>query len=222
MYTKVIIILISFFLFFFKDPLCAHAEDTNRFCFAVMVGISNPHDYVLAVEKIKEYDPAFVLFLGGMVEANKEKPVESLWEEFDQITEKLGVPVYDVPSETSRSSDFQPRHVSTNRAALMEKCFLERFKKRYYSFEHKDNLFICLNSEKRDDLFNGDQLDFLKKTIADVSKYDNVFVALNRFSLPMKINGFKPFTPLSKERLNMCLILVISPLTSEDLMMLLI
>ena len=42
-----------------------------------------------SVEKIKEYKPEFVLFLGGMVDVMGDRPVEALWHEFDLITNEL-------------------------------------------------------------------------------------------------------------------------------------
>ncbi len=118
----------------------------------------------LAAKKIKEYSPDFVLFLGSMVDTVGEKhnpeanyntrvafekriklspaAIESLWSNFDRITKKLGIPVYDVPSE---------RCIPANNVAATEKSFLLRYHKRYYYFEYKNNLFICLDSEAHND-----------------------------------------------------------------------
>ncbi len=207
MYNKAIIVLISFFLFFSKPFFNAHAEDARRFRFVVMgcmyFGLCPPQDYELAVERIKQYNPDFVLFLGGMVHDIGRKPVKSLWEEFDRITEKLGVPVYDIPSDTRDISKLRGILIPIDRNALMEKCFLDRYKKRYYAFEHKNNLFICLDSRKKLST-DEDQLDFLKKTIADVSKYDNVFIALHyspRFIDNNKSEWFEVIYPLIKGKI---------------------
>jgi len=178
---------------------------TDSFSFAVMgcmhFGASDPEDYKLAVKKIKEHHPDFVLFLGSMVDTIGEKPskhepkystleackkdtklspaaIESLWKEFDCITATLEIPVYDIPSE---------RSIPANNVVTAEKYFLQRYKRRYYSFEYKNNLFICLDSEshnradqKQRGFFDGDQLDFLKSSVAQTSKYDNVFIATHR------------------------------------------
>ena len=178
MYAKAIMILISFFLLFSKPLFNAHAEDAEGFRFVVMgcmhFGLCAPGDYELAVEKIKQFNPDFVLFLGGMVEAVEGKSVESLWQEFEHITERLQVPVYNIPSDCR----LLPLSMSREKLDLMEKCFLVRYKKRYYSFVHKNNLFICLDS--RNELSEDkDQFDFLKKSIADTFGYDNVFIAIN-------------------------------------------
>ncbi len=199
MYKKIIIILI--FLNFLIIPFCIHAEEDSQFSFAVMgcahFGVCDAKDYESAVEKMKQYNPDFVLFLGGMVDAIREKPVEFLWKEFDRITEKLGVPVYDIPSDIAYSCGLQPLSVPLKEIVLMEKCFLDRYKKRYYSFEHKNNLFICLDSEKEPNFIDRNQLDFLKKTIADVSKYNNVFIAVHRSpSVPTDSEWFEVIHPI--------------------------
>jgi len=180
MYTKAIIILFSFLLFFAKTPFYVHAEDTKQFRFAVMgcmhLGICDADEFESAIEKMKEYNPDFVLFLGGMIDCSGEQPVESLWHKFDSVVDKLGVPVYDVPSNCRLTK----LSVSQDRADLMERCFLDRYKKSYYSFKHKNNLFIGLDlgyyfDRTKDSDFEN-QLDFLKKAIAGVSRYDNVFI----------------------------------------------
>lgn len=203
MHKKTTIILLSFFLFCSKTP-CVQAADTNKFRFAVMgcmhFGIrDSTKDYELAIEKIREYNPDFVVFLGGMIDPLAEGSVESLWQEFDRITGRLDVPIYDVPG----NCQLIPSYISEDRLALMKKCFLNRYKERYYSFEHKDNLFICLDSESPDSfdqekgLIIGDQLDFLKKVTSDASKYSNVFIAIHRPSwFSEKGEWFKLIHPL--------------------------
>jgi ubiquinone/menaquinone biosynthesis C-methylase UbiE len=178
--SKFLIILFYFFIFFLRTYFCAYAEETNRFRFAVMgcmhLGVCDYRDFESAAEKMKEYNPDFVLFLGGMIDPSGEQSVESSWHKYDSIVGKLGIPVYDVPSNCRLTG----LSVSQDRVALMERCFLDRYKRHYYSFEHKNNLFIGLDlgyhldQTKDSDFIN--QLDFLKKTIADVSRYDNVFI----------------------------------------------
>ncbi|MEI8349284.1 MAG: class I SAM-dependent methyltransferase [Candidatus Omnitrophota bacterium] len=182
----------------------AHGEDKDSFRFAVMgcahAGLCNFQDYKLAVEKIKEYRPDFVLFLGSMVDTVGEEcnatgayntsaafkkgiklspeAVESRWSNFDQITKELGVPVYDVPSE---------RSIPANNIESTEPSFLKRYHRRYYSFTHKNNLFICLDSESYNDLswqkrglIDGDQLNFLKESLAATANYTNTFIAMHQ------------------------------------------
>jgi len=182
------------------------AATPATFRFAVMgcmhFGYCNKEDYKTAITEIKRYKPDFVLFLGGMVDtigvdssanevgynrirnaiakniALSPEALEKEWQEFDTITRELGVPVYDIPSESSI-----PPHNSTE----AEKLFLTRYHNRYYSFEHKNNLFILLDSESHNNLdlkkrgfIERGQLEFLKKTLARSSGYTNVFVAMHK------------------------------------------
>lgn len=189
MYTKTIIILISFFLLLSKAPSYAHAEDDNKFRFAVMgcmhLGVCNFGDYELAIEKIKEFEPDFVLFLGGMIDASGGQPIETLWHKFDLMTSKLGIPVYNVPSDCRLTGlPLSKVRKSKVRKDLMQQCFINRYKNRYYSFEYKNNLFIGLDSDdllkqKKGGLIVGNQIDFLNKTITSASKYDRIFIFLH-------------------------------------------
>ena len=162
------------------------AQDRRSFNFAVMgcahMGVCESKDYALAAAKIKAQRPDFVVFLGGMVDIPREGDVESVWREFDSITAKLGVPVYNVPGSCS----WGPLIVERGKIDRAEKCFSDRYKKRYYSFEHKNNLFICLDSDspsRSDRSGNGaisaEQLDFLKKTVGGALKFDNIFLFLH-------------------------------------------
>ncbi len=190
-----------FLMIFIKPALAGEAE---KFRFIVMsdmfFGATSPEEYQSAVREMKKYKPDFVLFLGDMVDTvgdkatkNRNKAlreayenevklsppeVEALWREFDRITGELGVPVYDIPGE---------RCIPPNNLGVTEKEFLKRYKKRYYTFKYKNNLFICLDSEYRNqinlpvrDLIEGEQKEFLEKIISDVSKYDHVFLAIHK------------------------------------------
>jgi len=113
--------LISSFFFFSKDPVYIHAEEVNRFRFAVMgcmhLGICDAEEFEKAIEEIKNYSPDFVLFLGGMVDCSGHQPVESLWNKYDNVVDKLGVPAYDVLSDCRLIN----LSVSQDRADLMER-----------------------------------------------------------------------------------------------------
>ncbi|MFC1680134.1 methyltransferase domain-containing protein [Elusimicrobiota bacterium] len=175
---------LSILLFLFGLPLSSQATETPKedaaFRFAVIGCFHypqcDPEDYEFAVKEIKEQDVDFVLFLGGMVDPGGKGEVRDLWKGLDRLTKKLGVPVYDVPSDGRLASGDLPKA----RTAAMGKAFLERYGKRHYSFAHKNNLFIGLDLAappcgKGCHIISEDQLEFLKTTIADVSKYDNVF-----------------------------------------------
>lgn len=206
MYKKNIVILTFLFLLFPKMLSIVHAEDNGKFRFVVMgcthLGVCDFKDYGLAIDKIKECRPHFVLFLGGMVDAMGEKSVESLLGKFNLITSKLKVPVYNVFS----NCHLAPLSMK-NEVALMEKGGMTGYKKGYYSFEYKNNLFVCLDSDNlfkqsKNILADNSQMKFLNKILADVSKYENVFIAMGG-SLWFQNSGnewFKTIHPLIKKR----------------------
>lgn len=201
MHIRRIIILVGLIFIIFS---CAQAQEDEKFRFVVIgcahLGLCDFHEYELAAEKIKEYNPDFVLFLGSIVDnvgelPNKERDystkralekgiklssveVQLRWQKFDKISSQLGVPIYDVPSE---------RTIPANNVNITEKEFLKRYHKRYYSYEYKNNLFILLDSEshnrpdqKKRGLIDGKQLDFLKSSLANYSRYNNVFIAMHQ------------------------------------------
>ena len=67
----------------------------------------------------------------------------------------------------------------------MEKCFLDRYKRLYFSFEHYNNLFICLDSDNllikdKEGKFKDSQLSFLNNAIQNADRYENIFIFLNK------------------------------------------
>ena len=183
-------------IFLLSSPFVL-AQDRRAFNFAVMgcahMGVCESKDYALAVAKIKAQKPDFVVFLGGMVDVPPGGDVDSVWRKFDSITARLGTPVYDVPG----SCLWGPLSVDRGKAERSEKCFIDRYKKRYYSFEHKNNLFVGLDSDSPDrpgtaenGMLSAEQLEFLKKTLMGAQKFDNIFVFLHD-SRWMRENGLK-------------------------------
>jgi ubiquinone/menaquinone biosynthesis C-methylase UbiE len=172
--------LLSVFIFSIKT---VYAEE-KRFCFAVMgcmhLGACSFDDYKTAVELIKSYEPDFLLFLGGMIDIAGEEPLEDIWQRFNDITNSLGVKTYDVPSNCSLvNSSF-----SEDRVNRMQHFFTNKYNKRYYSFEHKNNIFIGLDGNKlmdeiRQQDLASEQLQFIGRTVLESYDFDNVFVFLH-------------------------------------------
>lgn len=207
MYKKNIAALTFLFLLLSRILPVVHAEDNDKFRFAVIgcmhLGACDSKDYELGIDKIKEYNPDFALFLGGMVDATGEKNVESIWQEFDHITSKLRAPVYNIIGNCRLT----PLSIPGDRNLLMERCFLDRYKKRYYSFEYKNNLFICLDSDRlfeknNSGLTTNNQIDFLNKTLAEAYKYDSVFIAMHGspWIQDDSVKWFKYIHPLIKNK----------------------
>jgi len=95
------IIFLSFLLVLLNISCSVYAEEQKPLRFAVMgcmhLGACGFEDYESTIQKIKEQEPDFVLFLGGMVDPCGGESIEALWNKFDLVTDKLKVPVYNVP-----------------------------------------------------------------------------------------------------------------------------
>lgn len=196
----------GFPVFSLNSPAAGHPAP---FRFAIMgcahFGVCESKDYENAVEKIREQRPDFVIFLGGMVDMPRSGDLESSKRKFDSITAGLGVPVYDVPGYCR----FNPLYARSGDRDKIEKMYLDRYKKRFYSFVHKNNLFICLDSDEISSSYRDgsgfadtEQQLFLKKTLADTSRYDNVFLSqsLSPWSKSDAPEGFKAFHGIIKGR----------------------
>jgi ubiquinone/menaquinone biosynthesis C-methylase UbiE len=207
--NKTMRFLTLFLLFVLNIYPFTFAEEEERFSFVVMgcmhMGLKDSITLDRVAGNIKKLKPDFVLCLGGMIDVMSDKPLESLWQEYDLFTKKLEVPVYDIYG----TCKLLPLSIPSDKANLMEKCFIDRYKKRYYSFEHKKSLFICLDSDtlfspnKKGEIDN-EQFKFLDACLSKASQYDNIFVALNRsFWLDEdKDKWFKVIHPIIKNRVN--------------------
>lgn len=211
LHNNLTIVLLSFLFVFLNPSRLVYAEEQKRFSFAVMgcmhLGACGFKDYELAVEKIKEREPDFMFFLGGMIDPYAGEDIESLWDKFDLVTDKLKVPVYNL-SGICRLVNTSS--LSEDKKVLMDQCFIKRYRKRYYSFEYKHNLFIGLDSEKLFDHIGqkgnstniGNQIDFLTNLLANSSHYDNIFIFLHEspWFQDKKDEWFKVIHPLIKDK----------------------
>jgi len=163
---------------------CRLAAETTAFRFAVTgcahFGVCDVKSYETTIEGLRLESPAFVLFAGGMVDPTGAVSAEALWKDFDAATARLGVPTYNVASYCRLS----PFTISPDAAADMEKNFAGRYGRGYFSFEHRNNLFIGLDAGRfakdaagppEDDA----QVRFLREKLSAAGRYANVFVVMN-------------------------------------------
>lgn len=180
---KVIVLLFFSVLFSFEKFCIAQQYDRKGiFRFVVIgcthIGICDPEEFELALEKIKDYKPEFILLLGGMIDSASDSSVELLWKKFDFLMERVGVPVYNIPSDCS----LIPLSAPSERMKLMEKYFLERYKKSFYNFTYKNNLFIGLDSKRiisdngMNNAQDNEQVNFLAETLSRGDKCSNIFI----------------------------------------------
>ena len=176
MNKKRIIVLIAFLVVAAALVIWFSGGSGSQFNFAVVgdmnFGIFRPQDFELVVNAIEQSKPGFVLFLGGMIcpTSKDAGSAEELWKEFDGITAKMKIPVYDVPGWSKVPAILKNPDDLT-------KSYLARYKSPYYSFVFKDNLFICLDSTGKDGIIDGQQLVFLRNALSGASDYNNVFIA---------------------------------------------
>jgi ubiquinone/menaquinone biosynthesis C-methylase UbiE len=123
-----------------------------------------------------------VVFLGGMVDVFRAEETENAWRRFDAITASLGVPVHNAASDCS----LNPLALSSDTIKLARKMYSDRYNKRFYSFEHRNSLFILLDSdytgqpgEKDEDDLVAEQARFLGSTLTLSAGRDNIFVFQN-------------------------------------------
>lgn len=167
----------------------ARAAEEPSFRFAVMdrahmdMGVCDTNDYELAAIKIKEQSPDFVVFLGGMADVPRAKGPESAARSSDAVAALPGLPVHNVTAECGLS--LLP--ASAGAAGLAGDASQARHRNGFYSFEHRNNLFILLDSgkegapgDKNDRGLFGEQAEFLKSAFGRAGKYDNAFVFKNR------------------------------------------
>lgn len=183
---------------------CSQKTQPERLRFVVMGGVhfrpSDVRGFLQTIQKIKEYKPEFVLFLGGTVDSFANDPMENnrIWQIFDKAVEKLGVPVYDVVGWGEIPSILLKEQVL--------KPYLDRYKSLYYSFAYRNNLFICLDSESNNEHFGPEQIAFIKGQIAGADKYDNIFVATHEVALdtrtPARANWLKDIHPLLRKKVS--------------------
>jgi SAM-dependent methyltransferase len=176
--------VIAAVLFTLISVVPARAQNSRGSRFAVLscmhLGISSALEFESAVQKINQYKPDFVIFLGGMVEPVREKSVDSLWQIYDRITAQLNVPVYNVPGDCQ----LWPLKFPAEKTLAMQKCFEKRYPKRYFSFEKNGDLFIFLDSNdlpllKPETPSAKKQIEFLIKTLENASRYKNVFISMD-------------------------------------------
>ncbi|MDD3982907.1 MAG: methyltransferase domain-containing protein [Candidatus Omnitrophota bacterium] len=162
------ILLISSLFLLFISTQAAYGKQRNGHCRFIVfggmkLGMSDSGDFKRAVDKMKEFHPDFVLFLGDMISATADEDPEHLWREFDRIGRRLSAPKYTVYGYSF------PRNIPPDKQRILdlETSYLKRNRKKSYAFVHKNNLFICLDTYSQYPASGGDD-------------YQHTFVFLSR------------------------------------------
>lgn len=136
-------------------------EEDGEFRFAILPdrnGGMRPGVFEDAIAKVKMLQPAFVMSTGDLIDGYTTDPKvwNAQWLEFEALVERLEMPFYYVPGNHDISN------------LLMLDVWKKRRGDPWFSFMHKNVLFIGLHTEDRP--FGGlgaEQIAWVKKTLAD-------------------------------------------------------
>ena len=151
-------------------------NNPDEFRFVIVsdrTGGHRPGVFSRAVEQINLMQPEFVLSVGDLIEGYSENAerVAEQWKEFQTYAHKLEMPFFYVPGNHDLANKYQ------------EKVWEEKFGRRYYSFNYRNVLFLALSSEdnqRKEGLVGPEQLEFVKKTLADNPDVRWIIVAIHR------------------------------------------
>lgn len=159
-------------------------NQSRDFNFAIVSdnsGGRRPGVFEDAIQKLNQLRPDFVISVGDLIESKDfkedstkfdDKLIEERWLEFNNISKQLKVPFFYVAG----NNDI--------RNGRMESHWIRQFGATYYSFEHKNTLFVILNSEDRPGSEYGeiseDQMGWLKTTLQENASARWTFIFLHR------------------------------------------
>lgn len=184
----------------------SRAENTTAFRFAVTgcihMGLCDPVNLELVVDKIKSYNPDFTVFLGGMVSPTRTAAPQTIWKAYDRISSTLKMPVYHL-SGTCQQIALQLAE-NPGEARINEQCWGQRYKQRYFTKVHENNLFIFLDSDTLQQEISGnnqvtEQIDFLKSSLSGNERYKNIFLLMHK-SLWLEKNWSEMICPIIKNK----------------------
>ncbi|MFM8273859.1 MAG: metallophosphoesterase family protein, partial [Gemmata sp.] len=126
-----------------------------------------------AVQQINLLQPQFVMSVGDLIEGytTKEETIKAEWDEFDGYVKRFEMPFFYVPGN----------HDLTNKTQVTK--WGERYGKRYYSFNYRGALFLCLCSENPPDemgAIDKAQQEWVAKTVEANKDAKWTFVFLHK------------------------------------------
>lgn len=171
--------LIKIFLSIIITAVCftsaAHAQNSQKFRFAVIgCGHISSMDEIGSLDYIadavRSLKAEFVITLGGMLDPYHSGPADKLCEEYNKAVKKFGVPVFDVVS----NCQFYPDYTPSEALETINRNFLSLYKKRNYSYIHKNSLFLFIDPERME----------LPEEAKNMSRFDHVFLSVSRLPVP--------------------------------------
>ena len=159
-------------------------DQSRDFNFAIVSdnsGGRRPGVFEDAIQKLNKLKPDFVISVGDLIETQDfkvdsakfdDRLIKERWHEFNNIAKQLKVPFFYVAG----NNDI--------RNSRMETHWIRQFGSTYYYFEHKNALFVILNSEDPPGNEFGeiseDQMSWLKTTLQENTSVRWTFIFLHR------------------------------------------
>lgn len=159
----------------------ADVSENGKFTFVIA---ADPQPFWGAIEnwkqtvtEINKVAPDFVIVCGDMTNVSgDEKEIKAYWEIANQLSP--GIKLYHVAGNHDLHPDMKKEDVQ---------LYKKNYGQLYYSFEHKNNLFIVFEStslkspSKETEQWRQEQFKWLKQTLVDSDKkdYANKFVFLH-------------------------------------------
>jgi predicted phosphodiesterase len=134
-------------------------DDKSEFSFAVVSDRTGGHRanvFSQAIEKLNLMQPQFVVSVGDLIEGGKKAgPLPDQWKTFESHIDKLTMPFFYVPG----NHDYRP--------GPKAKEWKARFGRNNYHFVYRDVLFLMVCSEDELAYISPEQIEVVKKTLAD-------------------------------------------------------
>ncbi|HIW65496.1 MAG TPA: metallophosphoesterase [Candidatus Alistipes intestinipullorum] len=157
-------------------PFSAAPSVSGAFRFAVIAdrcGGERPGVFRQGAERVREYDPDFVVSIGDLIDGYTTDRAYATrqWEEFETLRQLFGAPLFYTPGNHDYSN------------AVLAALWNERFGCSYYSFRIGASLFLILNSEEK--LENGRtgisdvQAEYFLRVLAQETSGAPMFVVMH-------------------------------------------
>lgn len=153
-------------------PTAGAKEPAAEFHFAVLAdrcGGARKGVFELGLDELNLLQPDFVMMVGDMVEGytDDRAKLKAQWDELDTLVGRLQMPLY----YTVGNHDINKKP--------QRDMWPERYGRPYYSFVHKDALFVVLNTQDEQERIGPVQQEYLRKTLAAHANVKWTFVFLH-------------------------------------------
>jgi serine/threonine-protein phosphatase CPPED1 len=144
----------------------------SEFSFAIVsdrTGSHRPNVFAQAVEKLNLMQPQFVVSVGDLIEGGgTDKFTLNEWKEVDSYVNKLTMPFFYLVGNHDRKQ------------GAGQRVWDAKLGRSHYSFVYRDALFLMLCTEDLPGKIGKEQVQWVRKTLADNAKVRWTFVFLHR------------------------------------------